>query len=51
MNILNIKTGSLDFMVDNNNTLHFLEINPIGQFGNVSFHGNYNCEFKIAEKL
>jgi ATP-GRASP peptide maturase of grasp-with-spasm system len=51
MRKLNLFTGSIDFIVDKNNILYFLEINPIGQFGNVSFHGNYNCEFKIATKL
>jgi ATP-GRASP peptide maturase of grasp-with-spasm system len=51
MSKLKLNSGSIDFIVDKKNTLYFLEINPIGQFGNVSFHGNYNCEYKIATKL
>ena len=51
MDKLKLSSGSIDFIVDKNNILYFLEINPIGQFGNVSFHGNHNCENKIASKL
>ena len=51
MNRLSLKSGSIDFIVDCNNELNFLEINPVGQFANVSSVGNYNCEMKIALNL
>lgn len=51
MSKLDLNSGSIDFIVDKNNKIYFLEVNPIGQFGNVSYQGNYNCEYKIALKL
>lgn len=51
MNKLKYKTGSIDFIVDNEGNYYFLEINPVGQFGMVSIPCNYNLERKIAEYL
>jgi ATP-GRASP peptide maturase of grasp-with-spasm system len=51
MNKLGYKTGSIDFLLDNKHDYYFLEINPVGQFGMVSFPCNYNIEKKIAEYL
>ncbi len=52
MKHLNLKTGSLDFIEKNDTSeLFFLEINPNGQFGNVSNYCNYNLEKKIAKYL
>ena len=49
--VLNIKCCSIDFIVDKNNEYVFLEINPTGQFGWVSTHGNYFLEREIANML
>jgi len=51
MNRLNLKTGSVDFIVDTNNVHYFLEVNPFGQFGMVSKPNNYNLEQEIAKYL
>lgn len=52
MEELGLKTGSIDFLKDKySDTFYFLEINPVGQFGNVSSYCNYNLEKKIAQFL
>ncbi|SEC64789.1 ATP-GRASP peptide maturase, grasp-with-spasm system [Tenacibaculum sp. MAR_2009_124] len=43
--------GSIDMMVSSENKYYFLEINPGGQFGMVSYPCNYHLEEKIAEYL
>lgn len=48
---LNINSGSVDLAVDKNDEYKFFEINPVGQFGMVSYPCNYNLERKIAEFL
>jgi ATP-GRASP peptide maturase of grasp-with-spasm system len=48
---LELNTGSVDLIVDVNNNYIFLEINPVGQFGNHSSSCNYNLEQKIAKVL
>jgi glutathione synthase/RimK-type ligase-like ATP-grasp enzyme len=40
MQILNYKTGSIDYVLDKNNVLYFLEINPIGQYDFISYRCN-----------
>ncbi|MCW3159929.1 grasp-with-spasm system ATP-grasp peptide maturase [Chryseobacterium oryctis] len=45
-----LNCGSIDF-IKSGNKYYFLEINPIGQFGNVSGGCNYNLEKIIAEYL
>tara|TARA_B110000090_G_C13389112_1_gene448806 strand:- start:1134 stop:2105 length:972 start_codon:yes stop_codon:yes gene_type:complete len=51
MNKLGYKSGSLDFVVTNDDRVVFLEVNPIGQFEQVSVPGNYYIEKKIAKYL
>jgi len=36
MKKMKYKTGSIDYVLDKNNNLYFLEINPIGQYGFIS---------------
>ncbi len=45
---LNLKTGSLDIVVTKSGDYIFLEVNPIGQFGQVSKPCNYYLEKKMA---
>ena len=51
MSKLNLNCGSLDLVLDNNGIYYYLEVNPVGQFGMVSFPCNYYLEKKIAEFL
>lgn len=43
--------GSYDILVDNDDRLHFLELNPIGQFEMISGPCNYYIERDIAQYL
>ena len=49
MKILNLDSGSIDMILTPKNEYVFLEVNPIGQFGMVSFPCNYNIEKIIAD--
>lgn len=51
MKKLKLKTGSIDIIVTPNDDFVFLEVNPIGQFLNVSHTCNYNLEKKVAQYL
>ncbi|MDR2836504.1 MAG: grasp-with-spasm system ATP-grasp peptide maturase [Bacteroidales bacterium] len=51
MKSFNFNCGSLDFIYGKDNTIYFLEINPIGQFGMVSYPCNYHLHKKIAKYL
>ncbi len=51
MRKLNLNCGSLDLILTPDNDYVFLEVNPIGQFGMISYPCNYNLEKKIAEYL
>jgi ATP-GRASP peptide maturase of grasp-with-spasm system len=52
MNELQLNTGSLDLIKSNKNgKYYFLEVNPAGQFGMVSFPCNYNLHKIVAEYL
>lgn len=51
MNTLGLNSGSLDFIYSKNKKYVFLEVNPQGQFGWLSYNCNYNIERKIAEIL
>lgn len=51
MRSIRLKTGSIDIIVTPNDDFVFLEINPAGQFLNVSHICNYNLEKKIAQYL
>jgi ATP-GRASP peptide maturase of grasp-with-spasm system len=48
---LGLDTGSFDILVDGSDNYYFLEVNPVGQFGMVSYPCNYNIEKKVAEYL
>lgn len=48
---LKLKTGSVDIIVSKRNEYYFLELNPVGQFGMVSFACNYNIEEEITRYL
>lgn len=50
-NLLKINTGSVDLIYTADGDYIFLEINPIGQFGMLSYHCNYPIEENIAEIL
>lgn len=51
MKIIGMKSGSLDLIVDQDNSYVFLEVNPIGQFAQVSIPCNYHIEEYIANYL
>ena len=51
MNHFKMRTGSLDIVVTQENKYVFLEVNPIGQFKQVTEPCNYHLEKLIAEKL
>lgn len=48
---LNINSGSYDLILSKDSKYYFLEVNPIGQFAQVSGPCNYYLERKIAEEL
>ncbi len=47
---LNLKCGTID-LIKSDDDLYFLEINPLGQFHQVSYYGNYQIEKYIADLL
>lgn len=51
MNNLNLDTGSIDWILTKDNQYYFLEVNPTGQFSNMSMTCNYPLEKIIAQKL
>lgn len=51
MKRLNLKTGSVDTLVDHKNDFFFLEINPYGQFSFISEECNFNLEYKFSQFL
>jgi ATP-GRASP peptide maturase of grasp-with-spasm system len=51
MKMLQLESGSIDFIKTKNDSYIFLEVNPVGQYGWVSLHGNYNLEKDIANYL
>lgn len=51
MKALQFRTGSIDLMVDMQGNYQFLEVNPEGQFGMVSYPCNYYLEKKLAQLL
>ncbi|WP_298547937.1 grasp-with-spasm system ATP-grasp peptide maturase [uncultured Aquimarina sp.] len=51
MNHLELNFGVIDFIKSINNKYYFLEINPVGQYGDVSLYCNYGLHKKIAEFL
>jgi ATP-GRASP peptide maturase of grasp-with-spasm system len=51
MQLINLETGSLDFVITKSGETVFLEVNPVGQFGMVSIPCNYYLEEEIANFL
>lgn len=51
MSKINLNCGSIDILVDNKLEYYFLEVNPVGQFGMVSYPCNYNIENIISNFL
>jgi len=51
MEVLGLNSGSIDLIIGEDNKFYFLEVNPIGQFKQVSFPCNYNLEKIIAQYL
>lgn len=51
MNLINLKSGSIDIVVDEKGDHYFLEVNPVGQYGMVEFPCNYKLNEKIAKYL
>lgn len=51
MQALELKTGSIDMIVTPGDKFIFLEVNPVGQFGNVSSSCHYHLEQKVADYL
>lgn len=51
MDKIGLNTGSLDFIYSQQNEYIFLEVNPVGQFGMVSYPCNYNLNKEIAKFL
>lgn len=49
MKSIDLNCGSIDMILTNEYEYVFLEVNPVGQFGMVSFPCNYQLEMKIAE--
>ncbi len=50
MDKLDLTSGSLDF-IKSDDKFYFLEVNAVGQFGNVSFYCNYGLDYEIATSL
>jgi len=51
MTKLNLDSGSLDFALSKNSEYYFFEVNPVGQFGSISFSCGFNIEKAIAKEL
>ncbi len=51
MNKLGLNSGSIDIILSKKGEYVFLEVNPIGQFKQVSYPCNYYIEHFIAKKL
>jgi len=51
MSRIGLNCGSIDMILTPENEFVFLEVNPVGQFGMVSYPCNYNLESIIAKNL
>jgi len=47
----NLKIGTIDLIYSKKSEYFFLEINPAGQFGDISSYCNYNLEYEVAKYL
>lgn len=48
---IGLDTGSIDMLYSKDGDYYFLEVNPVGQFGMVSYPCNYYLEKEFAKKL
>ncbi|HET6227749.1 MAG TPA: grasp-with-spasm system ATP-grasp peptide maturase [Bacteroidia bacterium] len=51
MRLINLDCGSIDILYSLSGKYYFLEVNPVGQFGMVSYPCNYQLDKKIAYEL
>lgn len=51
MAVIGLNSGSIDMILTSENKYVFLEVNPVGQFHQVSYPCNYYLEKVICEKL
>lgn len=51
MTLMKLDCASIDMIVNEHLDYYFLEVNPVGQFGMVSYPCNYNIEKRIADNL
>lgn len=51
MEVMKLDTASIDMIVNHKLEYYFLEVNPLGQFGMVSYPCNYYLEEKVAQTL
>lgn len=51
MNRMNLNCGSIDLILGSDGEYYFLEVNPVGQFGMVSYPCNYYLEREMANFL
>jgi len=51
MKLVDLETGSIDLIYSLDNKYVFLEVNPVGQYGFVSYNCNYYLEREIAKHL
>jgi ATP-GRASP peptide maturase of grasp-with-spasm system len=51
MNSINMNCGSIDMVLTTNYDYYFLEVNPVGQFQQVSYPCNYQLERVVAKQL
>lgn len=51
MHSIKLNCGSVDMVLTKDNQYIFLEVNPIGQFSQVSIPANYLIEKEIAKYL
>ena len=51
MDNLDLNSGSIDIILTPDNKYVFLEVNPVGQFEQVSFPCNYGLFKEVAEYL
>lgn len=51
MRIMDYESGSIDYALDKDNNLLFLEINPVGQYGFISEKCNLHLDKVIAKEI
>jgi ATP-GRASP peptide maturase of grasp-with-spasm system len=51
MEMLNLNSGSIDFIKGLDNKFYFLEVNPVGEFGMMDFFCNYKLHKIVALEL